>query len=251
MKRLYLYILLLVAVLALMAALRLCVPAGSAPVPAHSGGDTIDVAIEYSPTYCYTYADTLGGFHYDMMRSVARKLRRPVKFHPLVSVQKAIADLNAGAFDIVIMQYPMTKENLEFLEFTNPVSLDRQILVQRKDSTGAVPAASQLSLARDTVWVVKDSPMKSRIQDLSHEIGDTIFVREDSAYGPEQLFLRVAAGEIKFAVINESIARSLAQEYPLVDFSTGISFTQYQPWICRKGNTALRDSLNKYIEPLR
>lgn len=241
-----LYAVLLVAVIAIMVALRPHTT-GSAAAVKHSGGDTLDVGIEYSPSYCYTIADTLGGFHHDLMLDVARQMRRAVKFHLVVNAGKAIDALNAGSLDVAIIQYPMTKENQNLVEFTKPVCLDRQILVQRRLDNGELAASSQLALAHDTVWVVKNSPMRERIAHLSREIGDTIFVREDSTYGPEQLFLRVAGGEIKYAVINEAIARSLSKEYPQVDFSTGISFTQHQAWLLRKGNTALRDTLNAHL----
>ena len=33
-----------------------------------SGGDTVDVAIEYGPLSLYRYNDTLGGFAYDFIR---------------------------------------------------------------------------------------------------------------------------------------------------------------------------------------
>ena len=85
-------------------------------------------------------------------------------------------------------------------------------------------------------------------------LGSEIYIVVDETYGPEQLFLQVASGEIDYAVINESIATSLAQQYNgTVDVTTAISFTQFQSWVLSKKNTALCDSLNawlKYVQQL-
>lgn len=247
-----LYAMLLVIAIAAMIALKHCsterfaiADAGNA-----SGGDTIDVAIEYSPLSYYTYDDTLGGFHYDLLRLIATQQQVHFKFHPIVTLQKAIDGLNKGQFDIMATQFPVTAANKQHYLFTDPVLLDRQVLVQRKDpKTGTVKVHSQLDLAGCTLHIVKGSPMKERIEGLSREIGSDIHIVVDDIYGPEQLFLQVASGEIDYAVINESIAASLAQQYNgTVDVTTAISFTQFQSWVLNKKNTALCDSLNSWLK---
>ena len=54
------------------------------------------------------------------------------------------------------------------------------------------------------------SPVADRMHNLASEIGDTICVVEDPAYGSEQLFITTATGEIPSAVVNERIARVMA-----------------------------------------
>ena len=63
-----LYIVLLAVVIACMVALSLCDRPKVAPTERPSGGDTLDIAIEYSPVTYYTYDDTLGGYNYDHER---------------------------------------------------------------------------------------------------------------------------------------------------------------------------------------
>ena len=87
---------------------------------------------------------------------------------------------------------------------------------------------------------------------LSREIGDTIVVASDRQYGPEQLFLKVASGEVKYAVVNESIARALARSYRgKVDVGTAISFTQFQCWVLRTGNRSLQAFFNSWLRRLK
>ena len=249
---LVIYAVLLVIAIVAMIALKRCgnTQFGSKAEPHQSGGDTIDVASEYSPISYYTYADTRGGFEYDLLRLIASQQQQPVKFHPIVTLQKALDGLKKGEYDLLVAQFPVTVSNKQQFLFTDPVYLDRQVLVQRKDpETGKAKVNSQLDLAGCTLHIVKGSPMKECIEGLSREIGSDIHIVVDDIYGPEQLFLQVASGEIEYAVINESIAASLVKDYSKeVDVATAISFSQFQSWVLNKKNTALCDSLNSWLK---
>ena len=236
-----LYGALLAVVVGCMVALSLCDKPAQAPDDLHSGGDTLDIAIEYSPVTYYTYDDTLGGYNYDLLRIIAAYTGRPMKFHPMVTLEKAIDGLEQGRYDIVVAQFPMTARDTARFAFTEPIYIDQQVLVQRR---GRQAIHSQLDLAGDTVWVVKGSPMAGRIASLSREIGDTIYVHVDDIYGPEQLMMMVSAGEIRYAVVNRSIARAMASRLPNLDRSVAISLSQFQSWIVSKDRQGLCDTLN-------
>ena len=246
--KLWIYVALLVMTIVAMVMLKHCARTVNVAVQRASGGDTIDVAIEYSPISFYAIADTIGGFNYDVLRLLANRHSLAMKFHPLVSLS---AGLKSGAYDIVAAQFPVTESNKEQYLFTHPIYIDRQVLVQRRDSTGAVTVKSQLDLAGKHVSVVAGSPMKQRVENLSREIGDTIYVDIDTEYGPEQLMIMVATGDIDFAVINESIAGRMIKRYPLLDISTAISFSQFQALTLRKTDVALCDSLNLWIDRVK
>lgn len=206
---------------------------GDAP----SGGDTIDVAIEYSPLTFYQLGDTIGGFDYDMMRVIGREGGIKFKFHPVSAIATALDGLRDGRYDIVVADAPSTAEMTDEFRFTEPAFLDRQVLVQRNDSASVIGTA--LDLAGKRVWVPACSPAATRLANLAAEIGDSIRIMTDSLYGSEQLVILTATGEIDRAVVNERIARAMAADYPDLDISTGISFTQFQPWIMRRGDSVL------------
>lgn len=248
--QLALYLLLLVAVIIAMVMLRNCsndeqLMGAHNRIDKESSGDTIDVAIEYSPLSYYTYGDTLGGFNYEFLKLLSSTCGIKFKYHPIVSLQPALSGLKKGLYDVLAAQFPVTRENKEHYLFTSALYLDNQVLVQRNE--GGLAITNQLDLAGDTVNIVKGSPMRDRIISLSREIGDTIYVVQDSVYGPEQLFLMVATGDIKYAVINESIAKKLAASHPGVDVSQAISFTQFQSLTLDKGSIELCDKLNECI----
>lgn len=249
-----LYGILLVVVVGVMFSLKNCsngqtVGVDSTRVVQASGGDTIDVAIEYSPLSYYTYGDTIGGFYYELIELMSQNFDLKVKYHPFSRLNDALAGLENGTYDFVAAQFPVTMASKENYLFTEAIYLDKQVLVQR--NTDSLAIRSQLDLAGDTVTIVKGSPMRERIMSLSREIGDTIYVVSDPDYGPEQLFLMVAGGDIKYAVINETIARKMAASHPNVDISQAISFSQFQSFIMKKDNSELKHQLDETIKKVK
>lgn len=241
-----LYILMLVGVISAMAVLRNC-NKYNATVSAKDEKSFV-VAIEYAPLSYYTYDDTLGGFSYDLLRMVAKHADLKLEFQPMVTLSTSLEQLKNGTYNMICAEFPVTKETKQEYLFSNPIYIDRQVLVQRKQADGTLAVTSQLGLADDTVWVVEGSTIQTRLVNLSHEIGDTIYVKTDKEYGAEQLFMRVVSGEIKQAVMNEGVAKILAKQYPNVDISTAISFSQFQSWIFKKDDNVLCDSINSWLE---
>ena len=136
---------------------------------------------------------------------------------------------------------------------TDEVFVDRQVLVKLKDNTtdSTETTPSQFKLLKDTVWITDSSPYRERIRNLSSELGDTIYIMSDPEYNAEQLVILTALGEIKQAVVNETIAKRIAQDYPQIDISTPVSLSQFQPWLLPQNKSDLRDSLNRWIEQFK
>lgn len=255
--QLILYLLLLGAAIFAMVMLRQCsqAPASAADAVEASAGDTLDVAIDYSPMSMYVKGDTLGGFNYDLMRSLAKRGNLRVKFHPVVSLKEALSDLDQGLYDMLIADIPATLDFQNRYRLTEPLYLDRQVLLQHRDSAGCIenPVSSVLDLAGRHVWVVSNSPMQSRLQSLSAEIGDTIYVESVPEYNSEQLYLLTSIGEIGLSVINERLARDMAYDKHTggkdesVDISTGVTFTQHQSWVLRNDREQLAAKIDSLI----
>lgn len=205
-------------------------------------GDTINVAIAYSPMSLYRYADTLGGFNYEMLREMGRMYGDRFKFYPVASVSGSLDELSRGKYDILVADIPVTASLRERFRLSVPVYTDRMVLVSR-DTT----VTSPLGLAGRSVWVVAGAPSVERLDNLSREIGDSIDIHDAHAYTAEQLVMLVAAGEIPRAVVNRAVAERMLAEYPDVKISTHISFSQFQSWIMNKDSHALADTVDAQI----
>lgn len=214
---------------------------------AKAQGDTLDIGIQLTPTIYSVRGDTVSGRDYDLLMRISDQHGVPMKMHPFVSLTHAMDRLDRGLYDMVVASMPLTSELRERFVMTEPVYLDREVLVQLPDSAGRVAITSQMQLAGDTVWIVKDSPIASRIRNLASEIGDTIYIESVSDRSPEHLFMLVAAGRLPRAVINEGVARQMQEQFPQVDISTPVSFTQFQSWAVAPSRQALADSINAWL----
>lgn len=243
-----LYLMLLFAAAVAMIGLRQC---SARTIPARgehfATGDTINVAIEISPMGVTTTADSLGGYYYDMLREMAARHNRPVYFHPFTRLSDALDGLKEGRYQLVVSDIPATAELKEDFIFVHPGDIDRQILVQRKDSTGAVPYLNQFNLGGREVVVPKNSPFISRLKNLARETGDTIIITEDPVYSTEQLIIMTSLGEIPNVVASARVAAPLLARYPNLDGSLEISFNQFQGWALSPSDSILRDTINSWL----
>lgn len=241
----------LLLVFALMWFLKKCTKTQSSPFAAEyvkSQGDTLDIAIELNPTVYSIQGDSVSGFDYNLLTRISKEHNVPMKFHPFVPLKHALDGLEKGNYDIVVAAMPLTSEMREKFLMTNPVYLDRLLLIQLSDTTGGKKLiTSQIELGGDTVWVPSDSPFEARIGNLADEIGDSIHVMTDSALTAEYLFMLVLNRKIKHAVINEKIAKEMIKDYPQVDINTPVSFTQFHSWALNKKDSTLLDSINDWI----
>ena len=86
---------------------------------------------------------------------------------------------------------------------------------------------------------------------MAKELGDTITVLTDPEQSSEHLAIMTALGQIKHAVVGEAVARRVARQYPQLDISTPISLSQFQVWAVAPGDSALLDTLNRWIDEFK
>lgn len=215
--------------------------------------DTLRIVTDYNPLSYYVTQDSIIGFDYELANLISKRSGLAVLVFPEVSLSKSLQGLNKNEYDIVGRTLPVTTESKQEYNFTETILLNKQVLIQRKPefNNNTKPIRNQLDLARKTLYIISDAPTRYRIENLAHEIGDTIYVKEETKYGAEQLVIMVAKGDIKFAVINENIAQQMASEFPEIDYQTDISFTQFQSWALRKTSPVLLDSLNVWLKDIK
>lgn len=205
---------------------------------------------EYNSISYHAEGDTISGFYYELIHAFAHSKGLQSEVTPEMSFEKRLEGVLTGKYDILANGTMVTSESKDSLLFTQPILLNRQVLVQRKASgdKDSLYIHSQLDLARKTLHVVKGSPAILRIHNLGNEIGDTIYIKEIEKYGSEQLMALVAHGDIDYAVCDEGIAEASLPDFPQLDIKTAISFSQFYSWGVNKHSPALRDSLNAWLD---
>jgi len=249
-SRILLYVVLLIVTLGVMFSLKRC-RQWETTASEKTSNDTIRVAMQYAPWSFYYENDSLKGRDYEALMA----LGIPVKIYPVTNPDEGLAGLREHRYDLVVADLPQTAESAREYIFTDPIYLDRQVLVQRVDSAGAAPAiTSPLQLGGHTVTVAEGSPMASRLRNLAREIGDTIIINERAATTTERLITELALGadSVSLTVANSTLAEEIAREFPgRIDCSVPISLTQFQSWVLLPEDTALRNAINLKLKKLR
>jgi len=211
------------------------------------------IITEYSPSGYSFSGDTIQGFQYELSRAISKISGLEIETHLEMSLSESFIALDHNICDIIARNIPVTSEMRESYLFTEPVVINKQVLIQRtKDANSGInPVRNQLNLGGKTIYVPQNSPAILRLQHLAHEIGDSIYIIEDDKYSSEQLAIMVAKGDIEYAVSDQQDAIVFKKNWPELDIETDISFTQLQAWVLRKNSPVLLDSLNNWLRQIR
>ena len=212
----------------------------------------LNVVTDYSSIGYFVSGDTISGFQHYMIKQLEQDWGIKVSIYLENSLDESLNGLEMGKYDIVARNIPVNTKLKDRFGFTQVIVRNKQVLVQRNpEYNDSIPLIrQQLELAKKVITVPEDSPAILRLQNLSIEIGDTIFIEQDAIYEEEQLVMMVASGDIDYTVCNEMIAKRLASEFPEIDIDTDISFTQLESWAIRKEAPVLLDSLNNWLSKL-
>jgi len=213
------------------------------------GNKTLNVVTEYNSNDFHKVKDSIAGFQYDLCRFIVRRSGYTIQLFVEKDLETATRKLENKVYDVIAQNISITNENKQYLAFTVPIAQSKQVLVQRKrDAEDSVLfITSQLDLARQTVYVTKNSPTILRLHHLAEEIAEPIYIKEIPGHTSEQLISMVAQKKIDYAVVDKEISLKNIDRFPDLDFNTDISFTQLQAWALRKTSPVLLDSLNVWI----
>ncbi|GAB6011056.1 transporter substrate-binding domain-containing protein [Viscerimonas tarda] len=209
----------------------------------------LKVVTDYNSTGYYVSGDTIAGFNSELLRIIGQCAGLKLDIEVENDLAKSIEGLQSGKYDLIARNIPINVNMRNQVTFTQAIIHNKIVLIQRKSQKGGVnkPIRSHLDLAKATIYVPKASPAILRLNNLSHEIGDTIFIKEDSLYEASQLIMKVAAGEIDYTVSDANTARILSKKLKEIDFATDIGFTHLEAWAVRQNAPTLLDSLNAWL----
>lgn len=256
--QLYLYIGLLIAAVAAMLAISDAMPERQKHRERKAIPDTIHAALVYGPmSYMVKRLDnshdTTIGTNYTLMKRLQDSLGCVVRMHPVIDTDIALEKLNDGEYDI-LASLPADSHLKEKFLTSREVYLDRLVLIQKRDSKGQLKAKSALDLENDTVHVEMGSTAIRRLENLQKEIGGKIYVKEEPGLSEELLALQINNGVWDYAVVNEHTVKEMERkntnpDFKLdLDYSTPVSFTQFQVWVLPHGKDSLLNAVNKFLE---
>ncbi len=190
--------------------------------------------------------DSVYGFQYELIKAFAAKLGVELEIAENDDLRECVDELLNGEYDIVAAFVPVTTEYQDKVLFTNPIQVDRQMLVQRKGDSASI-VTKQYELANDTIFLPKNSPYRMMISNLSNQIADTIYVSELKNTIAEVAVKMVADGFITYTICSERCAKKMIEIYPNLDISIPIGFQQSSSWVIPKNAPQLQQRLNEFL----
>lgn len=248
------YFILLLLVIIAMTAIRVSINRHAGNSETAEAADTIHAAIVYGPTSFRVLEsedgnDSIIGINYHLLSLLQDSLGVPVVKHPVINRDEALAKLASGEYDILASLPADNHLKKNFLT-TEEVYLDRLVLIQKKTLDGKLKVKSALDIEGDTIHVEQGSAATRRLENLQKEIGGTIHIKEESGLSEEYLAMKVGSGTWDYAVVNERTAQDMQTLYPDLDFSTPISFTQFQVWVLPLSGDSLLSKVNNFLSSL-
>lgn len=206
----------------------------------------LNIVTNYNSPNYYVSGDSITGFTHDILKTLTYNINLKINIIVENNLEKSINGLENGDYDIIARNIPVNNSLKDKIVFTEPILQNKLVLVQRIDENHKL-IRNHLNLAKKTIYTPHLSPASLRLQNLSHEIGDTIYIKEDDLYDTSQLIMKVASGEIKYTVSDIKTAQKLKKLFPQIDIETDIGFTHFEAWAIRKNSPILLDSINNWI----
>jgi membrane-bound lytic murein transglycosylase F len=213
--------------------------------------------VVYSSSSYFLYRGQPMGFEYELLKDLADDLGLKLELTISRNLDNHFEVLNRGDVDIIAQGMTITNQRKWEVDFTEYLYLTKQVLVQKKpDNYRKLSWASlqkslikdPIELIGDTVSIRKNSAYFERVMSLSNELGGTIHIDTlDSQLSTAEIIDMVAAGEIKYTIADENLARINASYSPILDIKVPISFTQRIAWVTRKKAKNLRNVVNEWI----
>jgi membrane-bound lytic murein transglycosylase F len=204
----------------------------------------------YNSTDYFVYKGVPMGYQYELLNAFASYLGVKLEIRVSNNMEESFDLLQSGEVDLIAKNLTVTKERNKIVQFSEPHTLSRQVLVQLKQDyspKGQPIVRDQIGLAGKTIYVQENTTYAKRLRNLSDEIGDTINVVETSKFGVEELIGLVAQGKIQYTVCDEMVARVNKTYYPNIDVETPVSFYQKISWALNKNSDELTVQVNKWL----
>jgi len=213
--------------------------------------------VDNSTTSYFIYKGEPMGYEYEMLSGFAKYIGVDLKVIIAKDMDKVFEILNSNQVDIIAANLTVTEDRMKMVDFTEPLILTKQVLIQKKPDGWEKMSESKINeqlikttidLDGKTIYVRKGSSFYARLKNIEEEIAGKINIIEvPGDITTEALISMVANGKISYTISDENIAMVNQTYYPEIDIKTSISFPQKIAWSVRKNSSLLLAELNNWI----
>lgn len=215
----------------------------------------------YSSTSYFLYRGQAMGYEYELLSRFAEHLGVELEISVANDIDNMFNNLNQGRNDLIAHGLTITGDRKEDVRFTDYLYLTHQVLVQKKPDNWRKLKWSKLQgsvlhdaieLIGDTVSVRQNSAYFDRLENLSEEFGGKIHI--DTLPGElstDKIIEMVVDGEIKYTIADNNFASINASYYPILNVEVPISFSQRMAWAVRKSSPNLEKAINEWLDEMK
>jgi membrane-bound lytic murein transglycosylase F len=216
---------------------------------------TISSAISY-----FRYMKKWMGYEYEMAQLLAKKLNLKLEIIEAKNINDMIYKLRKGEGDVIAYQMPhLAGQEVNFNYVISPLST-RQVVIQKKpanwrnmtkEALDSVLLRSLEDLSGKSVRIQNDDLVEENLINFFEEKNiDVTINRSVNDYSDEELLFRVLNGKIKYAIVNNFIAKFQATYFGNLNTDLNLSEESEMGWVVRKKSTDLHAALSQELSNL-
>jgi membrane-bound lytic murein transglycosylase F len=208
---------------------------------------TVRVLLSYDPINYFIYRGTPMGFSYEAAKSFCTSLGLQMEVVVVRDLNSQLDRLQAGEGDLVAHNLTITPDRRTMVEFSDPISYTRQVLIQKK-IPGGKPVQSVGDLEGRQVHVRKESAYYTELMKLRRDEGiDVEIVTVPGERTTSGLIRDVSKGAITHTVADRDIATAHRTLFPDLDTTVPISLSQPLAWGLGRHSPELLHALNVWL----
>lgn len=202
---------------------------------------TLNSSISY-----FDYKGEPMGFQYELAKQFAESLGLKLEIKTARNIPELVRMLRQGEGDLIAYPLPVTKRLKDSLLFCGEDIITHQVLVQRNRKSPQLLTNVTELIGKDIY--AKPGKHLRRLQNLDKELGGGILIHpvDNDSISVEDLIMKVAQGEIDYAVCDNDLARLNQSYYTNLNVKLPISFDQRASWAVRKTSPLLAESANRW-----
>ncbi|ABB23866.1 transglycosylase SLT domain-containing protein [Pelodictyon luteolum] len=208
---------------------------------------TVRVLLSYDPINYFIYRGTPMGYSYEAAKSFCTSLGLQMEVVVVRDLNSQLDRLQSGEGDLVAHNLTITSGRRTMVEFSDPISYTRQVLIQKKNPRGS-PLRSVRELDGRQVHVRKESAYYTELMRLRREEGiDVEIVTVPGERTTSELIRDVSRGAISYTVADRDIATAHRTLFPDIEASVPVSLSQPLAWAVGRHSPELLHALNGWL----
>jgi membrane-bound lytic murein transglycosylase F len=213
---------------------------------------TLKVLMDYNSVNYFLYKGKPMGFNFDILQEFANYSNLKLEIDVKDNLQDNFKGFLQGGYDILASNLTVTNVRKHIIDFTEPVTYTKQVIVQRKYNNNSKDKVKYINTFEDLfedmveIQVRKNSAFVNRLNEIASLMYETVNYHEVDAE-TESLIEAVSKGHIDYTVCDENIAINYQKIYPNIDYSFAISNNQPLCWAVGKNSELLKNYINNWL----